>query len=111
MASGRAHQTVSMQGVVYRASCSRHDELLRESVRMHVGASAFSMEKIRLLAIQESLAPFPNLIPDEENTQIYPFPDTELLSNIARSEHILGGPGALQRWMEALSRPSNSVLR
>ena len=40
MASGRAHQNVSMQGVVYRASCSRHDELLRESVRMHVGAGA-----------------------------------------------------------------------
>ena len=30
IASGRAHQYVSMQGVVYRASCSRHDELLRE---------------------------------------------------------------------------------
>ena len=42
--SGRAHQRVSMQGVVYRASCSRHDELLllreRERVRMHVGAGA-----------------------------------------------------------------------
>ena len=82
---------------------------LHELANIGNGPNAFSMEKIRLLAIQESLAPFPNLIPDEENTQIYPFPDTELLSNIARSEHILGGPGALQRWMEALSRPSKKI--
>ena len=50
IASGRAHQYVSMQGVVYRASCSRHDELLlRESAdacgcgRMPVCVCAFDV--------------------------------------------------------------------
>ena len=64
------------------------------------------MEKLRLLVVQESLSPFSPFHNEDSTSGISPRPDIELLSQIARSEHILGGPGALERWMEALCRPS-----
>lgn len=79
---------------------------LHELANIGNGSNSFSMEKLRLLAIQESLSPFSPFHNDDNNGGISPRPDIELLSKIARSEHILGGPGALERWMEALCRPS-----
>lgn len=78
---------------------------LHELANIGSGPNSFSMEKLRLLAVQESLSPFSAFHDNDTHSEILPIPDIELLSKIARSEHILGGPGALQRWMEALCRP------
>ena len=79
---------------------------LHELANIGNGSNSFSMEKLRLLAVQESLSPFSPFHNEDSTSGISPRPDIELLSQIARSEHILGGPGALERWMEALCRPS-----
>lgn len=82
---------------------------LHELVNLGSGPNAFSMERIRLIALQESLNPFSLSSTDQEGSQKAPKPDIELLENIARSEHILGGQGALKRWLEALCRtPRNT---
>ncbi len=82
---------------------------LHELANLGSGPNSFSMEKLRLLAVQESLSPFSDFQKGDTDDKISPLPDIELLSKIARSEHILGGPGALQRWMEALSRPPKNI--
>ena len=37
--------------------------------------------------------------------EISPLADSELLTRLARNEHVLGGPGALSKWLETLCRP------
>lgn len=69
------------------------------------GSEAFSLERLRNLALQSSIVPFYE--PDEHPTvsSIIPKADPEILTSLARSEHVLGGAGALSKWIETLSRP------
>ena len=77
---------------------------INELANLGIGPNAFSMERLRLIALQDSLNPFSAHSEINVEGSISPTPDIELLANIARSEHILGGQGALRRWLEALSR-------
>ena len=77
---------------------------IHELANLGSGPNAFSMERLRLIALQDSLNPFSAHSDINSEGSISPIPDIELLANIARSEHILGGQGALRRWLEALSR-------
>ena len=82
---------------------------IHELANLGSGPNAFSMERLRLIALQDTLNPF-SVHPDiQVEASISPIPDIELLANIARSEHILGGQGALRRWLEALSRTSSTT--
>ena len=82
---------------------------IHELANLGSGPNAFSMERLRLIALQDTLNPF-SVHPDiQVEASISPVPDIELLANIARSEHILGGQGALRRWLEALSRTSSTT--
>ena len=64
---------------------------------------AFSLEKLRSLSLQQSLLLFPEMPIHPVNERIRPIPDPELLTKIARTNHILGGPGALFQWLRSLS--------
>ena len=64
---------------------------------------AFSLEKLRSLSLQQSLLLFPEMPIHPVDERIRPIPDSELLTKIARTNHILGGPGALFQWLRSLS--------
>ena len=83
---------------------------LKQLITLGHGANSFSLESLRTMALQEIISPFESNINHPTNSEIMPIPDLQLLTNLARSEHILGGPGALRRWLESLSRPSNSEI-
>ena len=72
------------------------------------GPDAFSLESLRSLSLQTTLRTFaePNKHPTEE--RIHPRADPDLLTKIARNEHVLGGPGALSGWLQTIARPSIS---
>ena len=69
------------------------------------GPDAFSLENLRSLSLQRSITPFEISSEHPTEPEISPSADSELLTKIARNEHVLGGPGALQKWIETLSRP------
>ena len=69
------------------------------------GPDAFSLEALRSLALQATIRPFdgPDAHPSED--RISPRADPDMLTELARGEHVLGGPGALSRWLQTISRP------
>ena len=69
------------------------------------GPDAFSLENLRALSLQSSITPFEITSEHPKDSQISPSADSELLTKLARNEHVLGGPGALLKWIETLSRP------
>ena len=69
------------------------------------GADAFSLSSLRSLSLQTSIVPFGELAEHPFDPEISCLADSELLTKMARNEHVLGGPGALSKWVETLSRP------
>ena len=78
---------------------------LHSLIQVGHGPDSFSLDKLRALALQNSIKLFPEILHHSSNPEIRPVPDANLMSELARSDHILGGPGALLRWIETLSRP------
>ena len=72
--------------------------------RLGHGADAFSLESLRALSLQTSIVPFEELGEHPSHPEISPLADSELLTRLARNEHVLGGPDALSKWLETLSR-------
>jgi len=68
------------------------------------GPDAFSLENLRALSLQRSIIPFEITSEHPTELDISPLVDSELLTKLARNEHVLGGPGALLKWIETLSR-------
>ena len=73
--------------------------------RLGHGADAFSLESLRALSLQTSIVPFVEPEEHPSDPEISPLADSELLTRLARNEHVLGGPGALSKWLETLCRP------
>ena len=71
------------------------------------GPDSFSLESLRALSLQEAIPLFDTPPEHPSDSSIYPKPNSQLLTNLAREEHVLGGPGALFRWLSTLSRPSS----
>ncbi len=69
------------------------------------GPDAFSLERLRNLALQSSIVPFEDSLKHPTESEITPIANPEILTKIARNEHVLGGPGALAKWIDTLSRP------
>ena len=69
------------------------------------GPNAFSLEALRSFSLQATLRPFesPDAHPTED--RISPRADPDMLTELARGEHVLGGPGALARWLQTIARP------
>ena len=55
------------------------------------GPNAWSLDSLRSLALQESLRIFPEVNSHPSNNEILPIANADLLSELARSDHILGG--------------------
>lgn len=66
------------------------------------GNDAFSLDKLKALSIQNSLTLFPEIPPHPTDERIRPIPDPKILTKIARTNHILGGPGTLIQWLNCL---------
>ena len=69
------------------------------------GPDAFSLEALRSFSLQATLRLFesPDAHPTED--RISPRADPDMLTELARGEHVLGGPGALVRWLQTIARP------
>ena len=69
------------------------------------GPNAFSLEALRSFSLQATLRLFesPDAHPTED--RISPRADPDMLTELARGEHVLGGPGALARWLQTIARP------
>ena len=74
------------------------------------GADSFSLDSLRTFSIQKSIPLFKNPPTHPAETELRPRANPDLLSSIARNEHVLGGPGALERWLSTLSKtPSDNL--
>ena len=73
------------------------------------GPNAWSLDSLRSLALQESLRIFPEVNSHPSNNEILPIANADLLSELARSDHILGGAGTLERWLTTLAREDSDV--
>lgn len=69
------------------------------------GPDSFSLESLRALSLQQAISPFELISEHPSDSSLSPMADSELLTNLAREEHVLGGPGALSRWLSTMSRP------
>lgn len=92
-----------------------HHALL-ETARLGQGMSAWSLSSLHRLLFSSTLPlvedMFPNLVhPVHDDWR--PRPDPSVLEDLARQFHVLGGPGAIARWLGVLSnaRPSFAERR
>ena len=82
---------------------------LGETTSIGQGPEAWSMSRIRGLGTQQSLqftSEWLHDAPHPDHSDWIPEVDTNRLESLARSWHILGGYGALSRWLRALASPS-----
>jgi hypothetical protein len=68
------------------------------------GPNAWSLEGLRALALQRSLALFDEVDGHPSIDDLVAEATADLLTDLARSDHLLGGPGALERWLATLAR-------
>ena len=74
------------------------------------GLEAWSFERIRRLANSANLTiQFDNEVTHPENPLIKPRPHVDLLEKISRSFHVLGGPGAAERWLQTLANKMQQI--
>ena len=74
------------------------------------GLEAWSFERIRRLANSANLTiQFDDEISHPENPLIKPRPHIDLLEKISRSFHVLGGPGAAERWLQTLANKMHQL--
>mgnify|MGYP001180459754 CR=1 FL=1 len=72
------------------------------------GPNSFALDDLRSLSIQKSITLFEEPAKHPSDSRIVPKADSDILTSIARNEHILAGPGSLSRWLESLRRkPTN----
>jgi len=81
---------------------------LHELCNIGHGTDSFAMERIRSLSMQVSIKPFESINAHPSDPSITPKVDPSLLPSLARSEHLIGGRGALSRWLETLRFPPTS---
>ena len=73
------------------------------------GPNAWSLDSLRALSLQGSLSLFSKLNAHPTHEEILPQASADLLSELARSDHILGGAGALERWLVTLAREEPDI--
>ena len=68
------------------------------------GPDAFSLGGLRSLSLQSSIRVFDEPEQHPSEAGVRPHADSDLLTELARGEHVLGGPGALSRWLQTMAR-------
>ena len=99
---------ISMKNNDKSITSNSYGHWLKQLITLSHGPNSFSLESLRNIALQQILSPFESDLIHPSNLEIKLIPDLQLLTNLARGEHVLGGPGALSRWLESLSRSPNS---
>ena len=72
------------------------------------GLEAWSFERLRRFANSTNFAINFDLT-HPTNPELLPRPHTEILENISRSFHVLGGPGAAERWCKTLEKSHQQI--
>ena len=72
-------------------------------------SDSFSLLKLRALSLQDSINLFPDVGEHPFFDDLSPIPDIDTLNRVSLENHILGGPGALERWIVNLSRTSKEI--
>ena len=72
-------------------------------------SDSFSLLKLRSLSLQNSINLFPEIQKHPFDDEFLPIPDIEILNQISMENHILGGPGALERWIDNLSKTTKNI--
>lgn len=75
------------------------------------GPNAWSLENLRALALQRSLTLFNEAPAHPSLSDLVPEADADLLTESARSDHLLGGAGALERWLRTLAREEADPIK
>ncbi len=75
------------------------------------GPNAWSLENLRALALQGSLTLFASAPQHPTLDEVRPVADANLLTESARSDHLLGGAGALERWLVTLAREEPDIRK
>ena len=77
--------------------------------RLGHGADSFSLESLRALSLQTSIVPFEEIEEHPSHPEISPLADSELLTRLARNEHVLGGRAHFQSGLRHF--PDNQLMR
>ena len=87
--------------------CSSHPvgHWIKALANLPHGANAFCLQDLRSLSLQSAIVPFVFTSEHPNNPRITPVADPEVLTRMARDDHVLGGPGTLGNWLRTLSRP------
>ncbi len=75
------------------------------------GPNAWSLENLRVLALQRSLRLFDESPAHPSISDLVPEADADLLTESARGDHLLGGAGALERWLVTLARDETDPIK
>jgi len=75
------------------------------------GPNAWSLDSLRSLALQRSLRLIPSQNSHPTKEDLLPEANADLLSELARGDHILGGAGTLERWLLTLSRQESDARK
>ena len=97
--SRQAQQTIDQEPLI--------QELIYH-LQLATGLEAWSFERLRRLANSANVK-LTFELEHPSNPEIRPFPHVDVLENIARSFHVLGGPGAAERWCKTLSNANRQL--
>ncbi|MEC8258238.1 MAG: PD-(D/E)XK nuclease family protein [Candidatus Thermoplasmatota archaeon] len=109
----RWHEVLRQMGIYDNTQNSKaNDEPLIQEINHHLqlssGLEAWSFDRLRRLANSALISiDFDHRHPTD--SEIIPRPHVDILQNISRSFHVLGGPGAAERWMTTLSSNNHQL--
>ncbi|MCH2648932.1 MAG: PD-(D/E)XK nuclease family protein [Candidatus Poseidoniaceae archaeon] len=112
----RAHRWQEMlrQLGIYNANKEHaisQEPLIQELIyhlQLASGLEAWSFERLRRFANSANI--FINFdLTHPTNPELLPRPHTEILEKISRSFHVLGGPGAAERWCKTLDKSHQQI--
>jgi len=103
-------KSIGIEASRSKIKCSSHQvgHWIGALAKLPHGPDAFCLQDLRSLAIQSAIVPFVATSEHPTNSRISPIADTEVLTRLARDDHVLGGPGTLAKWLRTLSRPAVS---
>ena len=72
-------------------------------------SDSFSLLNLRAISLQKTINLFPEVSKHPFDDNLLPIPDVEILNKVSMENHILGGQGALERWINNLSRTNIKI--
>ena len=109
----RWHEMLRQLGIYSNLESTKvsREPLIQELIfhlELASGLESWSFERLRRLANSAMLSVDLDVV-HPTDPEIIPRPHIDILQNIARSFHVLGGPGAAERWITTLSNASRQI--